>query len=380
MKKRFKKLMMGCLALAGCFSLAGCGFTASETDDLLAIKSITSQTLDDKILLTITYNNEDITPLVVEIPTGKDGTDGIGISDIVLTDPTPSEDGSKTYYDIKLSNGETYHIELSNGVGVIGVEQTVDIETGEKYLVFKYSDGNYSNKFLLPKGDKGADGVGIKEIVTQAQKDGSTELLIYLTNSEGHEDFATKVTIPAPQKGDKGEDGRGIKAITGSTDGNEYILTISYTDDSEPTKLSFDIPKTNNWFSGTTDPAKSEGEINDLYYNYDKGIIYKKGETGWQVIATIKSEEITYDVTFVANGEGAYFGDGSTSYTINNIKRGDYFATGQYGNIPTPSRGANYKFTGWCTSTNVSATTGFFTDLTPVMSNLTLYAIWEENK
>lgn len=379
MKKRFKKFMMGCLALAGCFSLASCGFAASETDDLLAIKSITSETLDDKILLTITYNNEDITPLVVEIPTGKDGTDGVGISDIVLTDPTPSEDGSKTYYDIKLSNGDIYHIELANGVGVIGVEQTVDIETGEKYLVFKYSDGTYSNKFLLPKGDKGDDGVGIQDIITQEKEDGSKDLLIYLTTSEGPDDYQYKVTIPAPEKGEKGQDGRGIKGIVATTKGDKYILTISYTDDSKPTEVSFDIPKTNNWYSGTTDPTNSEGEINDLYYNYDKGIIYKKGETGWQKIATLESEEITYSVTFDANGEGAYFDNGFASYTIDTITKGDYFATGKYGTIPTPSR-PNYKFTGWCTSTRVSATSGFFTDLTPVMSDLTLYAIWEENK
>jgi uncharacterized repeat protein (TIGR02543 family) len=60
------------------------------------------------------------------------------------------------------------------------------------------------------------------------------------------------------------------------------------------------------------------------------------------------------------------------------VERGSYFSADGNGDIPIPTR-PGYKFMGWYTKRSVNpATMSPFTDFTPVFSDLTLYAIWEE--
>ena len=59
------------------------------------------------------------------------------------------------------------------------------------------------------------------------------------------------------------------------------------------------------------------------------------------------------------------------------VTRNTYFTDNGYDAIPVPTR-AGYKFVGWYRSRTVTATSGAFTDLTPILSDLTLYAQWEK--
>ena len=59
------------------------------------------------------------------------------------------------------------------------------------------------------------------------------------------------------------------------------------------------------------------------------------------------------------------------------IPHGSYFAAQEGYTIPIPTRNG-YDFVGWYTTKTITPTSGKFTDLTPVMADLTLYAIWEK--
>ena len=61
------------------------------------------------------------------------------------------------------------------------------------------------------------------------------------------------------------------------------------------------------------------------------------------------------------------------------IQRNTYFKQNGYGNIPVPTR-EGYTFLGWYTTKTIGPTSGVLTDLTPILSDLELYAQWAKNK
>ena len=58
------------------------------------------------------------------------------------------------------------------------------------------------------------------------------------------------------------------------------------------------------------------------------------------------------------------------------IPAGSYFAASKV-QIPIPVR-PGFEFLGWCTSPHKTPVNGYFTDLTIVQADLTLYAIWQK--
>ena len=99
-------------------------------------------------------------------------------------------------------------------------------------------------------------------------------------------------------------------------------------------------------------------------------------EEFWSTIIDFDDNDEKYTVTFELNDPDgtAYIESGRKEYTIT---RGEYF-TASY-DMPTVTK-PGYRFVGWCTKKEQTPTSGMFTDLTPVFSNLTLYAIWEKIK
>lgn len=373
MKKKSKKLFVGLMMVFTPLTLAGCNsFMASKNDDLLAISSVSTKTDEaGDIWVTITYSDESKEPLTFKIPKGNDGVDGISIKNITYT---PSEDGKTTkitiYYTDDNKKPDTFSI--SNGVGVESV-RTKENDDGSVTLIFKYTDGTESEPLIVPKGDEG-DGIAYIDSANEVNEDGEIRITIYLTNGESYD-----VLIPS---GEKGQDGKGIKTIVSSTNENKYVLTITYTDNTSET-ITFDKPQDGKdgatWLNGDEDPNNSLGKNGDYYFNNKKTSIWFKRDGSWSLVVSINADQTTYKVTFNLNDtneEPAYMpGNWSFPYE-KTLNKGSYFA-GTYGEIPFPTR-PSYNFLGWCTSTNYDVTKGLFTDLTPVMADLSLYALWEK--
>ncbi len=333
MKKKMPILFTSLLFALSVGSLSSCGFTRSDTDDLLAVKEITtSKDNDGNIILTITYNNDDVSPLTVTIPSGKDGKDGIGISSI--SSPVPSEDGSTTNFTIYFTDDSKLDVSIPNGVSVVGTETIYD-ESGEVVtgMVFIFSDGSKSGVIPIPRGEKGKDGRGIASIDKVTNPDKSVTLTIWYSDGTSSE-----VLIPSPEKGEKGDTGEAGKT----------------------------------WYYGDTEPSSTLGNDGDFYFHTAKTRIYLKENGVWKVIASFEVEEVVHTVTF--KGEGGIV-DGSPE-TTRSIKHGSYFATGAYGSIPLPYK-ENYDFLGWSVTKTMDQTTSYFTNFTVVVSDLVLYAIYQ---
>jgi uncharacterized repeat protein (TIGR02543 family) len=68
---------------------------------------------------------------------------------------------------------------------------------------------------------------------------------------------------------------------------------------------------------------------------------------------------------------------GEGSYLSYKVIRNTYFTDNGYDAIPIPTR-EGYKFLGWYKTRTINATSSAFTDFTPILSNLNLYACWEK--
>ena len=154
------------------------------------------------------------------------------------------------------------------------------------------------------------------------------------------------------------------------------ILNISFTD-GDSTTVAF--KRTSLWYQGYGKPTDVEIALTledvipgDFYLDLYGKKIYRLSDTStWVELVDFARANDQFTVTFVPNG--------STEEPVNpfqtsitDIEYGSYLS----GRIPIPTR-PGYTFVGWATSAVVTPTTGFFTELTPVTSNLTLYAIWE---
>ena len=188
-------------------------------------------------------------------------------------------------------------------------------------------------------------------------------MTLYITLTDGN--FYT-VEIPKPKEG------RGISSIVSSTADGQYILTITYTDGTSEI-VSFDAPP--SWTTGSTKPSDDFGNNGDYFFDIDHDIIYIKQDGTWIVAVNFNTDSTTYTVTFNlndTNAEPASFVIGTSTYP--GIKRGETFYSLDLA-VPVPYR-SSYVFEGWSTSKTPGPTNGLFTDLTPILSDMTLYAVW----
>lgn len=384
--KKAKLFLLGLSLLTCPITLSSCSGFVSSGDNLV-IESITaSPDSSGNIVVVITFNDEDRNPVSFVVPKGSDGVDGNGIKEITYS---TSEDNEYTIVKVTYTdpNKEPSIFNVKNGekgTSVTGISKFYD-DDGNAYYTINFSDGTKSDPIKIekgPKGDKGDDGKGISEIIQNVNDDGSIDLTIWYTDGISY----TKVSIPAPQKGDTGN---GIASMVAITNGDEgkYEITVNYTNRTSQT-LSFDKPKDgvdgkdgNTWLTGSGYPSNSDGKNGDYYFDILNKKIYYKKDAKWVEILSFNVEETRYTVTFNlnANGDDSLQVPGFKPPYSYEFKRGSYFINDEiyhFTSLPYPSRDG-FTFSGWCTSPIKTVTSGMFTDLTPIMSDLTLYALWE---
>lgn len=368
MKKILKGLLMSITMLVSMPSLTGCFGFGGES---LAIESITTQKQENgDTVVVITYADGYTDPTIFTIPAGQNGEngqDGNGIKDITYK---KSETGVNTIVTITFTNerNEPVEIIIPNGVSITSVDSVTDPNTGNTLLTVNYSDGSKTERIEVAKGEPGIDGKdgnGIEKIDQVLNADKSITLTIVMTSGE-----EVKVDIPAPERGDEG---RGIKDIVSVPNGDTYIMTITFSDGA---KQELEFARPNKWFSESGEPQDTDGIDGDLWYDLAHQTIYVKEQGVWNTVLNLGEEvNVTYQVSFELND--SYRAPAKLplgSFSTYNIPSGKYFQATGY-TLPVPTR-TGYVFEGWYTSKTINAATGKFTDLTPVMSDLTLYASW----
>jgi len=148
-------------------------------------------------------------------------------------------------------------------------------------------------------------------------------------------------------------------------------LVINYNDNTNE-EVSFDA--TPSWTTGNTKPGDSFGYNGDYYFDISHDVIYIKENGVWTVAVDFNTNAAEYTVVFELNDtvtEPAEYAIGQRSYVIQ--KSETFYSSGL--DLPVPSRNG-YAFGGWYTSTVPNVTHGAFTNLTPVLSDMVLYAKW----
>ena len=339
-------------------SLAGCALFPENDATKIGIEEITAVPLENgDIEVTITYNSETMDPVKFLIPAGKEGKNGNGIKSFT---PNYDEVTGITTITIEFTDPDVDSLDwqVPAGRGVERFASEID-EDGNTILRAIYTDGTKSDPIKIFKGDSGR---GIADITQTPFPDDSVLLTITYTDDSD----PVEVTIPAPKEG------RGIVAITQLEDEYNYTLHLNYSDGTEE-DINFSRPAI--WSVVSEKPKSNEGKEGDYAFDTDHDIIYVKTENGWDEAVRFKTEATVYSVMFDKNADDAVLAVGlSTPYTVN---RGETFYSSSY-QVPLYVR-SGYTFVGWSTSKTPNPTNGYFNDLTPVMSDMVLYAIWQEN-
>ncbi|MCI5745832.1 MAG: InlB B-repeat-containing protein [Erysipelotrichaceae bacterium] len=360
--KKIKKMILSIFLIS---SLSSCLGFGEETVQISNIKATPLE--NGNVLIEIIYSDEDITPLSFIVEKGKEGEQGLPGNGIKEVTTSKNENGSTltiTYSDVTM---DPTIIDIKDGTSIKDIISTIDEETNDTLMSVLLSDGTIYGPYVIPKGQDGNDGNSIIGIEQRINRDYSVTLTLHMSQSED-----VKVDIPAPIQG---EDGRGIENIVSLPSGDTYTMTITYTDGNTQ-ELEFARP--NKWFSESGLPSNEEGINGDLWYDLAHNVIYVKQNNRWgKVIDLSQNFEETFTVRFDLNDSNEYPASmPSGSLLTYEIESRTYFASSGY-TIPVPSR-EGYEFIGWYSVKNPSVVNGAFTDMTAVMSDLTLYAIWEE--
>lgn len=367
MKKQFCRVLSALLLLSTLF-LSGCGGFFVEEQSALQIASIESVLMEDgQTKITITYTDEFKEPYVFYLPKGAEGaagTDGNGIRTIEYQhDAVNRQTAVRILYTDTTMEPTVFAV--PDGLSVTGIQEGTDAVTGKPYVVFVYSDGTLSDQIFLPEGKQG---IGIQSLTHTPNEDKSVSIDVVLDNGK-----KTSFLVPAP------ETGNGIADIVAGENGDEYVLTVNYTN-GESAELRFPRPADpNEWFTGSEDPSPYLGEDGDYFFDLQHRTIWARQNGAWKMIIDFKTEETTHTVSFDLNDAPSYdakMNEGALS--IYTVSHGSYFYADAY-NIPIPTR-PGYTFGGWYTKKSVDTRVmSPFTDLTAVLSDLTLYAYWIEN-
>lgn len=360
MKSPLKKLFC-VLALCGTMFLSACSFFGK--DAAMQISSVTSEYNDQTGItyVTISYTDESVPPTVLQIPRGNDGERGNGIARI---DHRPNDQNTATiitlYYTDPLS--EPVELTLPYGTFITSVQTVPQDDQNATTLIINLSDGTQNSVTLY----NGKDGLTITDIATQTDS-GVTYIVVTLSDGQSKK-------FPMPQ-GVAGEDGRGILQISldaarTAADPANIWLSVTYTD---YWTESISVPKSSGWHNGRGVPSKGMYSVGDYYVDLSGYAIYYKEVDGeWKTVMDFSGfSEETHTVNFIDRGPSGEDFVIVQSITVTN---GRYFAPLQ--TLPSPQR-TGYQFSGWYTSWEQTPNSGKFSDLTPVWSDLALYARWQ---
>ena len=379
MAKSFRRILCALiLAFAVIFTSACSFFGGEESRQISNIYSRRGENSEGVTgtFIVIEYEGDEYEPDEFFIADAEPGEKGNGISSI---ESHPGEDGTSTivtiyYTDISKAPTE---LTLPFGTFIVGIDTSIDPVTRAVTLTILFSDPNIEPVIVtLDAGKDGIDGDSIQDILTETDDEGNITVTIirktYNRETEEWETTETTFTIP------KGEEGNGIKyvevnATKTRNDPYNIYLDIYYDDNSFET---ITIPKANSWYTGEGEPLSTQYNIGDFYFDTLNYIIYQKETTGWKKVADFSSfSQEPHTVYF-------YIDNGETLSTHIQITHGYNFASAGE-QVPTPAK-EGYKFMGWYTeyvnpddlAATVNPNAGHFTDLTPVLSNLNLYARW----
>lgn len=356
MKKLAKVLVLTTMCL-GMPLLNACSFFRSNNNGENGIKNIevTQDELGNAII-TIHYTDSTKKPVTFTLPKGENGQDGAGIKRVDYT----SDEYGVTTVTITFTNSlDPVSFTLQPGKSIADVKFEKD-ESDNTLIIFIDSDGNELSPITVFKGDTGEQGVGIISIISNYNADGSATLTLTLTDESEY-----NVDIPAPKEG------RGIESIITRKEGTKVFLVITYTDDTSE-EVSFDAAP--SWTTGNAKPGDGFGYDGDYYFDISHDIIYIKENGIWTVAVDFNTNSAEYSVIFELNdttAEPATFAVGQRSYVI---RKGETFYSSNL-DMPVPTR-SGYTFGGWYTSSTPNVTHGAFNNLTPVLSDMTLYAKW----
>ena len=360
MKKKLLKILTLSTMCLGMPLLNACSFFRGSDNEAVGIKEIlVDQDEQGNAIITITYTDKHKEPVSFVLPKGTDGEMGVGIKKV---DYEQDEYGATTVTISFTGNTmEPVSFVLQPGKSISDVRFDIDDE-GNTLIIFVDSDGNQLSPITVFKGDTGEQGIGIVSIIPVYYPDGSSLLTIYLSDETSYD-----VEIPAPKEG------RGIESIVTRKEGTSVFLVINYNDGTTQ-EVSFE--STPSWTTGYARPGDADGYDGDYYFDIAHDIIYIKENGRWEIAVDFATNAQTYTVKFDLNDTNAEPASlvGQRSYVIN---RGETFYSSDY-TVPTASR-SGYTFGGWSTSKTPNVTNGLFTDLTPVLSDMTLYAIWSNN-
>ena len=368
MKKLFKVLAISTMCL-GMPLLNACSFFRSNDNEAVGIKSINvDRDEDGNAVITISYTDKHKEPVTFTLPKGSDGETGNGIKRI---DYDQDDYGSTTVtISFTKESMDPVSFVLAPGKSISDVKFDTD-EEGNTLIIFVDSEGNELAPITVFKGDTGEKGNGIWYIDPSLDETtGSTTLKIYFTDIDpedpdgGH--TYTEVVLPS---------GRGISTIISRKEGTHYYLTIQYSDGTVE-DVVFDAPPT--WTLGKSAPDPDYGFTGDYYFDGQHSVIYHKESNGWIPIVNFTSAETKYSVTFNLNGEGATYSDPKQQTVFPDVVRGSTFYS-MHLRVPYPHRDG-FVFNGWTTSPSPDITYGYFNDLTPILSDMVLYAHWTEEQ
>lgn len=361
------------ILLIACFALTSCG-SFSTAEDGKIIKAITTkEEKDGTIKMVISYTDEELANDEFILPRGVTGN---GIKSI-FTYESLDKTGiviRVNYTDETIEPTEFTLLHGKNGVdgiSIAGIETTVNEETGETTVTITYTDEEKEPvSFTIPKGEKGEIGRGILSIEKTSSEELNDVYTITFTDNT-----TTTYTI---SNGKDGKDGIYITDIIGTTTSTEYIVKFIFSDKTTK-EITLEKPSTNKWISGSSFPKVDVGNDNDYYFDTYHKIIYTKRDGVWTLVISFNDSQETYKVIFNLNDKT----DGGPEASMPAgfdlpycyIQRNTYFKQNGYGNIPVPTR-EGYTFLGWYTTKTIGPTSGVLTDLTPILSDLELYAQW----
>lgn len=356
-------LFSSSLMLSSCNSFFG----GNETNQIQNVTAVKNEETGDTII-TITFTDEEKDPVSFLIPKGAKGEDGVSLKDV---SSSLSEDNKSVTLHLVYSDGKSTDITIPvlEGKGIKEVKVETDSEGNATGLQFFYTDGSTGDVITIPKGKDGKDGNGIASFdVSSPDEDGNMTVSISFDDGTKKE-FTLK----------NGKDGVSISTITydeENSDDEHYSLLITYTDGyTENVSLPREV--VTKWYSGTDSPDKDTNltkvHDGDFYLDVLNGYVYQYNNGKWDFLFGMKNDDtsskkdIYYKVFFDPNG--GKFTDYDGRILCFNVLESK---TLPLESIPVPVL-ENKKFDGWYTSLD-NPNSGKFTDLTPVYSDMTLYA------
>ena len=372
---KFKRIVSS-LFLFLSLTLSSCSLFGGTSEGLMIDRVESSTSANGSTLVTMYFTDSDVEPLTFEIPkgavgeTGPVGVAGLGIKDISATQ---SSDGLSTILTITFTSDEVppETITVPNGVSVEKSKLTYDPDTEQYQFVFTLSNGETieTNTFDKPK-----DGIGISDVQYDEKENGDIVITITYSDPSMGQNGKTELTIPYKN----GEDGRGISTILTNTIDNVFYVTIFYTDNTSQDLDPIPLPQVNKWLSGHGAPNNSlieEAIKGDYYFDLDNYIIYMfDGASFIEIINLTLDNTVTKQCTVTFDPNGGYF----STQTLGRIQV-KYGSTIDIASIPHCAK-EGFSFVGYYTTPEGPANplSGKLTDLTPIYSDITFYAQYEE--